>query len=44
MEDGDDTPNAAQIDQKKMLSFGSKVKAELHNLWGDSASDVFDIG
>ncbi|KAJ7081353.1 hypothetical protein B0H15DRAFT_924231 [Mycena belliarum] len=31
-------------DESKLLPFGQKIKAALHNVWKDQARDVFDIG
>ncbi|THH23071.1 hypothetical protein EUX98_g8109 [Antrodiella citrinella] len=44
MEDGDDGKSNRPVDQKKLLSFGTKLKNELHDLWSDAAPDVFDLG
>ncbi|TCD62425.1 Sister chromatid cohesion protein 2 [Steccherinum ochraceum] len=44
MEDGDSSQSTVAVDQKKLLSLGSKIKNELQGLWTDASTDVFDIG
>jgi cohesin loading factor subunit SCC2 len=31
-------------DDKKLLTFGQKIKSALRDVWKDHATDVFDIG
>lgn len=43
-DDDDDLNLRERKDQKKVLTFGEKLKAALREVWKDPATDVFDIG
>lgn len=44
MQDPEEEEFGSKSDRQKVVSFGSKVKNALRDVWIDRATDVFDIG